>query len=130
MPQYEPQAGSIESLSPMVRGYLECAEWCGIADEREQQAFVEFVGRARWSERALAEAVRVCESFKATAGELLAEWSDAQAGHDLWLTRNGHGAGFWDRGWNWGSLLSTIAHGYGECNVWFDEGAGLLEFEP
>ena len=22
----------------------------------------------------------------------------AQAGHDYWLTRNGHGAGFWDRG--------------------------------
>ncbi len=23
----------------------------------------------------------------------------AQAGHDFWLTRNGHGAGFWDGGW-------------------------------
>jgi hypothetical protein len=23
---------------------------------------------------------------------------DAQIGYDLWLTRNGHGAGFWDRG--------------------------------
>lgn len=23
------------------------------------------------------------------------DWS--QAGHDLWLTRNGHGVGFWDR---------------------------------
>ena len=22
---------------------------------------------------------------------------DAQIGHDFWLTRNGHGAGFWDR---------------------------------
>ena len=27
------------------------------------------------------------------------EWSpQEQAGHDLWLTRNGHGTGFWDRG--------------------------------
>ena len=24
--------------------------------------------------------------------------SEAQIGHDFWLTRNGHGAGFWDRG--------------------------------
>lgn len=24
---------------------------------------------------------------------------DAQAGHDFWLTRNGHGAGFWDGDW-------------------------------
>jgi hypothetical protein len=24
-------------------------------------------------------------------------WSPEQFGHDYWLTRNGHGAGFWDR---------------------------------
>jgi hypothetical protein len=24
-------------------------------------------------------------------------WTASQAGHDFWLTRNGHGAGFWDR---------------------------------
>lgn len=24
--------------------------------------------------------------------------SEEQIGHDFWLTRNGHGAGFWDRG--------------------------------
>lgn len=24
---------------------------------------------------------------------------DEQGGHDLWLTRNGHGAGFWDGDW-------------------------------
>ena len=27
------------------------------------------------------------------------EYTDEEkAGHDFWLTRNGHGAGFWDRG--------------------------------
>lgn len=27
------------------------------------------------------------------------QWSgEERAGHDFWLTRNGHGAGFWDRG--------------------------------
>lgn len=25
-------------------------------------------------------------------------YNDELAGHDYWLTRNGHGAGFWDRG--------------------------------
>ena len=25
--------------------------------------------------------------------------SDGRAGHDFWLTRNGHGAGFWDGDW-------------------------------
>lgn len=26
------------------------------------------------------------------------DFTYAEAGHDLWLTENGHGAGFWDRG--------------------------------
>lgn len=34
-------------------------------------------------------------------------WTAEEAGHDFWLTRNGHGAGFWDRhaaGSPWESL--------------------------
>jgi hypothetical protein len=38
------------------------------------------------------------ESFLGLALPLLTEeWTDEQIGHDLWLTRCGHGAGFWDR---------------------------------
>ena len=37
-------------------------------------------------------------------------YSYEQAGHDLWLTENGHGAGFWDRGLNdIGDKLTEIA---------------------
>ena len=42
-----------------------------------------------------------CRNFYCAVIEDLAvhpdriDWS--QAGHDLWLTRNGHGVGFWDR---------------------------------
>jgi hypothetical protein len=48
-----------------------------------------------------------CEQFQAQNDALLtqyydelpvSEWgSEAQAGHDFWLSRNGHGAGFFDR---------------------------------
>jgi hypothetical protein len=31
-------------------------------------------------------------------GQMQNKYSPMQAGHDFWLTRNGHGAGFWDRG--------------------------------
>lgn len=34
-----------------------------------------------------------------------------QAGHDLWLTRNGHGVGFWDRGL--GEIGDVLAKGVG-----------------
>ncbi len=35
--------------------------------------------------------------FINSAGEVFEDLSDKQIGHDLWLTRNGHGAGFYDR---------------------------------
>ena len=48
-----------------------------------------------------------------------AGWSDDQAGHDFWLTRNGHGAGFWDRGLGEaGRALTDAAHAYGDCYLY------------
>lgn len=42
------------------------------------------------------------------------QWTgEARAGHDFWLTRNGHGAGFWDRGLDaLGDRLSNAAQVY------------------
>lgn len=42
-----------------------------------------------------------------------------QVGHDFWLTRNGHGAGFWDRGYGEdGDRLSEAAKSYGELDLY------------
>jgi len=49
---------------------------------------------------------------------------------DFWLTRNGHGAGFWDGGWDHGDELAEIAHSFGECSVSFDPVFEMLEFYP
>lgn len=38
-----------------------------------------------------------CNRFYNAYGELIGHHRIEQAGHDFWLTRNGHGAGFWDR---------------------------------
>jgi hypothetical protein len=43
----------------------------------------------------------------------------AQGGHDFWLTRNRHGAGFWDRGLGeLGQELTKAAHAYGSCDLY------------
>jgi hypothetical protein len=40
-----------------------------------------------------------CDAFYvANSADLSRVADDSRAGHDFWLTRNGHGAGFWDRG--------------------------------
>ena len=57
----------------------------------------------------------------------LESWSDdaiERAGHDFWLTRNGHGAGFWDGDWSEdymgtevGELLTEASRPYGDVYV-------------
>lgn len=78
----------------------------------------------------LLEIIEDCEAFQRdNAADLSlayeqykrSEWSpQAQAGHDFWLTRNGHGAGFWDRGLedDLGDRLSDASRKLGEVNLY------------
>ena len=45
--------------------------------------------------------------------------SNEMIGRDLWLTRNSHGAGFWDRGYDKkiSNLLTNAALSLGRCEV-------------
>lgn len=65
------------------------------------------------------------ENFLEQVGEFLhyfpniTELSAEQMGHDFSLTRNHHGAGFWDRGLQeLGQYLTTAAHGYGSSSLY------------
>jgi hypothetical protein len=53
---------------------------------------------------------------------------EARAGHDFWLTRRGHGTGFWDRGLGkLGDRLSEAAKVYGDDDYPFDCGDGTAD---
>ena len=61
------------------------------------------------------DAIRDCRIFQVCAGELYND--DVNAGHNFALTRNGHGAGFWDVDYpEHGDRLTEIAQSFGE--VW------------
>lgn len=49
------------------------------------------------------------------------EWD--YAAHDFILTRNHHGAGFWDGDWHepWGDKLTALAHSFGQLECLLDE---------
>jgi hypothetical protein len=80
-----------------------------------------------------------CIAFIARAGHLLTTDNYVggaactpyeRAGHDFWLTRNGHGAGFWDGDWDKaaGQELTDIAHNFGTlCPYVGDDGKIYLE---
>jgi hypothetical protein len=64
-----------------------------------------------------------CAAFYETCADDLTDMEAGQAGHDFWLTRNGHGAGFWDRGLGErGERLSEIARPYGSVNLYVSDG--------
>ena len=78
-----------------TRAYIECALWSSTDDDGTQ------LGRLADSDIApetYAKFEADCAAFQESYAELLAQaGDDAQNGHDFWLTRNGHGAGFWGR---------------------------------
>ena len=46
-----------------------------------------------------------------------------QAAHDFWLTRNGHGAGFWDGDWEHeaGERLTADSKRFGEVSIYSND---------
>lgn len=87
-----------------------------------------------------------CHIFRHMAGALLEkaatlgdyakrdEWTpEMRCGHDFWLSRNGHGAGFFDRelvtadGENVGDQLQKLAESFGEAHLWVSKGRVYME---
>lgn len=62
------------------------------------------------------------------------ELGDGAIGHDFWLTRNRHGAGFWDRfggdqeGERIGRELTKEAHPYGEAHLFANDDLETISY--
>jgi hypothetical protein len=84
----------MEHLGHVLKGYLECAKWADCPEESPN---------ARFTKSAIETARKDCAEFLAACGPLYFQaincdgYSATQFGHDFWLTRCGHGVGFWDR---------------------------------
>lgn len=88
------------NISTILNSYLACALWTNELDSNSVEDF---------DEETKKEAVTIIHRFLKAALPLLTdEWTDEQIGHDLWLTRGGHGAGFWDRGLPNGDMLTDL----------------------
>ena len=60
--------------------------------------------------------------------ELSTQMSYDSIGHDFWLTRNGHGAGFWDRGLeDVGKEVSKICEEFGDKYAYAENGKIYIE---
>jgi len=89
-------------------------------------------GDVDWSPEAMEQMEQDAEDFFAKAEDLLAQTGvedSRQHGYDFWLTRNGHGVGFWDRGYGEvGDKLTALADKYGSSDMYKgDDGKAYVE---
>lgn len=98
-----------------TQAYLDCAWWTATSPEGEPLDH----NPPAWSDAAENQARRECAEFQKANADDLRGLITAQAGHDFWLTRNRHGAGFWDRGYDEdvAQRLTDAAHKAGSRDV-------------
>jgi hypothetical protein len=117
------------------------AEWIGAGRQDDTPLDRDF-SVTDFSPAGLARALADCEKFLSVnaatlalaieGGEINCQRHEEMslAGSDFWLTRNHHGAGFWESDWpEWaGRALTESAHGFGELSAYIDEN-GQVSFE-
>lgn len=115
------------AIDDVLRAYVEAALWSSTDDAGEP--LDAWADMADIAPETLAAMRADCAGFLARNADALAEYGEALrglpwpaaelAGHDLWLTRNGHGAGFWDRGTGEaGELLTAAARALGGIDLY------------
>lgn len=115
-------------IEEFTRAAAECLQWQATDASEEGNGYPIDSGDEYTEE--VAELIsEACEGFLESASGFLE--SDgipaSQAGHDFILSANGHGAGFWDRGYPHGDELHDLASGYSfECEfaLWGDQADG------
>lgn len=117
-----------ECTDPFLRGYLDAALFTTDAEIPGGCDYVE-CGRSdemfpSLPEYFLSKAKEDCARFEADNAALLEKAGDFwRNGADFWYTRNGHGVGFWDRGYpdEVADPLSEAARKFGYHDLCPDE---------
>lgn len=108
-------------MNKFIDAYIEAALWSSTDDSTPQggEPLDANYTAADIAPETLEKMKADCVRFEAeNANDIAADLE--QAGHDFWLTRNHHGAGFWDGDWPEpaASRLTAAAHRFGEFNLY------------
>lgn len=124
-------------LEEFVAAYIEAALWSSIDNNGDGESDASLSDSYYTEDIHPETMVRIradCERFLreneidlAAADYGSDRYTDSElAGHDFWLTRNGHGAGFWDRDMgDVGDRLTKASHAFGHVDLYSGDD-GLL----
>ena len=110
-------------ITPIFKAYVECALWSSLDNDDlpldDRFCLEDIDGESQ------EEIVYDIYGFLCVLQEQNIPWRDEwtleEFGHDFWLTRNGHGTGFWDRGRSLGGVLTKWAKVFGEQYLYVGE---------
>lgn len=122
----------VPPLDEFTKSYIETALWSSTDNSTPQggEPLDKNYTIDDISTETISNMIDDCEDFQKSNFDYISS-NPARAGHDFWLTRNRHGAGFWDGEWNndpdWkgtgskGDFLTHQAHAYGEFNLYIGD---------
>ena len=110
-------------LDSFVDSYISTALWSSTDESNDSggDPLDDNYGPEDLTNKAKAEMRHDCKAFVRDnlADLLVSGLSPVRAGQDFWLTRNGHGAGFWDEGiGDVGDRLTTASKPYGSVDLY------------
>jgi hypothetical protein len=124
------------NMNKFLLAYIEMALW--ISKDNDNKPMDERYSIHKLHPDTLAKMKADCVKFQADNAEfitydtcLTATCPEKQAGLDFWLTRNGHGAGFWeDTVWEReaGEKLTAASKEFGECHLYIGDD-GLIHLK-
>jgi len=121
----------MKNLDQFTLAYVTCALWSSTGDDNTPLDRDYSITDIAPSE--LARIIADCAEFQQAHEALLMQaGTPSQNGHDYWLTRNHHGAGFWDRGYSkeLGQALTDASHAAGERDLYIGDDGQVYMFPP
>jgi len=108
-------------LDQFTIAYIECALWSSTDDD--DNALDDNYSIEDIDKDCLSDMIEDCRIFQERHKADI-QYNLTRAGHDFWLTRNGHGAGFWDGDWpeDIGNRLTKhCKEDWGEATLYVDD---------
>jgi len=97
-------------LETFIQAYVEAMFFTDISNPDNEEEFGE-KGIEDFAPSTRERILQDCKAFYTSNHAFIKDHLE-QAGHDFWLTRNGHGAGFWDREEIYGAQeAAMLTHG-------------------
>lgn len=115
-----PVSGAMPELDEFTTAYLAAALWSSSNPDSDLDAMLDAdYGPEHIDRETLTQMISDCARFQEFYGTFF-EGKESGAGHDFWLTRCGHGAGFWDGDWGdaIGEHLTAASKSFGEFDLY------------